>query len=100
MRVWRSCLRVADRPNVRREGRPALLALLPAALPCPSEGCFREGQAVRCPCPLYCRYCGRARSRDAMGHYCKERNCQWQHGYSVCTLHEKRAGRKAGKEKA
>lgn len=39
-----------------------------------------------CPCPLYCKYCGRRRSKDSVGHYCKTRNCQWQHGYRCCTL--------------
>jgi hypothetical protein len=44
-----------------------------------------------CSCPIYCRYCGRKRSRDHVGHYCKTPNCQWQYGYSTCTLHTTRA---------
>lgn len=40
---------------------------------------------MKCGCPLNCRYCGRRRSKDAVGHYCKTNNCQWQHGYSSCT---------------
>lgn len=43
-----------------------------------------------CPCPLYCRYCGSKRRRDSVGHYCPTRNCQWQHGYAGCTVHEKK----------
>lgn len=43
---------------------------------------------LKCPCPLYCRYCLRPRSRDHVGHYCKTPNCQWQHGYSCCTIHD------------
>lgn len=39
---------------------------------------------MKCSCPVRCRYCGRQRSRDAFGHYCKTRNCQWQHGYATC----------------
>lgn len=42
---------------------------------------------VKCPCPIYCRYCGRKRSLDSVGHYCKTPNCQWQHGYETCTRH-------------
>ena len=38
----------------------------------------------KCDCPIYCRYCGRKRSRDSVGHYCKTHNCQWRHGYSEC----------------
>lgn len=44
---------------------------------------------LTCPCPLYCPYCNRPRSRDDTRHYCKTRNCQWQYGYAVCTLHHK-----------
>lgn len=43
-----------------------------------------------CPCPLYCLYCGRPRSRDAVGHYCKTPNCQWQHAYSTCVKRDAR----------
>lgn len=39
-----------------------------------------------CSCPIYCRYCGRRRSRDAVGHYCKTPNCQNAHGYAGCEL--------------
>ncbi len=39
---------------------------------------------MKCGCPSRCLYCGRPRSRDSVGHYCKTRNCQWQHGYSTC----------------
>jgi hypothetical protein len=45
-----------------------------------------KSKPKRCDCPVYCRYCGRKRSRDAVGHYCKTRNCQWEHGYKSCTL--------------
>lgn len=44
---------------------------------------------MKCPCPLHCRYCGRKRSRDPVGHYCKTPNCQWQHGYSTCPVSKK-----------
>ena len=44
----------------------------------------------RCPCPIYCRYCGRRRSLDLVGHYCKTRNCQWQYGYSMCRVPKER----------
>lgn len=43
---------------------------------------------MRCSCPVGCKYCGRRRSRDAVGHYCKTNNCPWRHGYSCCTLHK------------
>lgn len=39
---------------------------------------------MKCDCPIYCPYCGRHRSRDSVGHYCKTENCQWQHGYARC----------------
>lgn len=39
---------------------------------------------MKCKCPLYCKYCGRRRSRDWIGHYCKTENCHWQHGYADC----------------
>lgn len=45
---------------------------------------------MRCPCPLHCRFCGAARRRDPVGHYCPTKNCQYQYGYAECTLHEKR----------
>lgn len=38
----------------------------------------------KCNCPIYCKYCARHRSKDSTGHYCKTRNCQWQHGYPNC----------------
>lgn len=47
---------------------------------------------ARCPCPLYCKYCGARRRRDATGHYCPTRNCQWSTGYYCCTMHTKGAG--------
>lgn len=43
---------------------------------------------MRCPCPIYRKYCGRRRSRDHVGHICHTENCQWQHAFSTCTLHE------------
>lgn len=43
---------------------------------------------MKCSCPEGCKYCGRLRSRDAVGHYCKTRNCPWQHGYAGCTPHK------------
>lgn len=49
-----------------------------------------------CPCPIYCRYCGAKRRRDFIGHKCPTHNCQWQHGYACCTLHEKRAATSTG----
>lgn len=42
--------------------------------------------------PLHCAYCGRLRSRDPVGHYCKTKNCQWQHGYKTCPVQSRRAG--------
>ena len=45
---------------------------------------------MNCLCPLYCRYCGARRSLDSVGHYCKTRNCQWQHGYTTCRLKRER----------
>lgn len=45
---------------------------------------------MKCPCPLHCKYCGGRRGRDNIGHYCKTRNCQWQHGYWICTLHKRK----------
>lgn len=41
---------------------------------------------MKCECPLNCRYCGRRRSQDSVGHYCKTNNCQWRLGYSTCRL--------------
>lgn len=40
----------------------------------------------KCSCPLNCLKCGRSRSRDQVGHYCKTKNCQYQHGYPDCSL--------------
>jgi len=37
-----------------------------------------------CQCPLNCPYCGRRRSKDSIGHYCKTRNCQYSLGYAGC----------------
>ena len=42
--------------------------------------------APKCACPANCKYCGRRRSRDTVGHYCKTKNCQWQHGYKGCLM--------------
>ena len=36
-------------------------------------------------CPYRCKYCGRVRSKDADGHFCKTVNCQWRNGYEGCT---------------
>jgi hypothetical protein len=47
---------------------------------------------MQCSCPVYCKYCGKRRSRDLVGHYCKTKNCQWQHGYSTCVFIIKRRG--------
>jgi hypothetical protein len=44
--------------------------------------------ALKCACPVTCKYCGRRRSRDTVGHYCKTANCQWSLGYPGCTLRE------------
>ncbi len=41
---------------------------------------------MKCECPIYCRYCGRRRSRDHVGLYCKTKNCQWSHGYRTCRV--------------
>lgn len=49
---------------------------------------------MKCECPIYCRYCGRHRSRDHVGHYCKTRNCQWQHGYLTCRLTKEKQPKK------
>jgi hypothetical protein len=46
---------------------------------------------TKCDCPRRCRYCGRARSRDTIGHYCKTKNCPWQHGYSTCRVKDESA---------
>lgn len=40
----------------------------------------------KCSCPIYCPKCGRHRSRDRVGHYCKTRNCQYATGYPACEL--------------
>lgn len=40
-----------------------------------------------CECPARCKYCGAKRRRDIVGHYCPTNNCDWQHGYSTCTLY-------------
>ena len=39
----------------------------------------------KCQCPVRCKYCGRTRSWTVDGHYCKTKNCEWQHGYPGCT---------------
>lgn len=39
---------------------------------------------MKCECPNNCRYCGRRRSKDSVGHYCKTKNCQWEFAYSTC----------------
>jgi len=44
---------------------------------------------MKCACPTRCQFCGARRRRDAVGHYCPTKNCQWQHGYSMCNLHKK-----------
>ena len=49
--------------------------------------------SIKCPCPARCKFCGRRRSRDIVGHYCKTPNCEWQHGYAVCTLHKKKSNK-------
>lgn len=51
---------------------------------------------VPCQCEVYCRYCGRHRSRDLVGHYCKTPNCQNALGYSGCTW-RRAAAREGGK---
>jgi hypothetical protein len=43
---------------------------------------------MKCPCPVRCNYCGAKRRRDPVGHYCPTKNCQWEHGYSTCTLNK------------
>lgn len=40
----------------------------------------------KCDCPIYCQKCGRHRSLDSVGHYCKTPNCQWQYGYPGCVF--------------
>ena len=45
---------------------------------------------MKCNCLVYCKYCGRRRSRDSAGHYCKTKNCQQQHGYKGCALHKQK----------
>lgn len=52
-----------------------------------------HSRASRCNCPIYCKICGRIRSRDADGHYCKTPNCEEQHGYKGCTYSSKKEGR-------
>lgn len=41
-----------------------------------------------CECPVNCKYCGAARRRDTVGHYCPTKNCQWEHGYKGCLLNQ------------
>jgi hypothetical protein len=43
---------------------------------------------AKCPCPVYCKYCGARRVHDPIGHRCPTRNCQWEFGFNTCTLHE------------
>ncbi len=31
----------------------------------------------RCHCPIRCQHCGAILRRDADGHYCPTKNCQW-----------------------
>lgn len=45
---------------------------------------------LTCPCPIYCKFCGAKRARDSIGHRCRTHNCQWEHGFDTCTLHEKK----------
>jgi hypothetical protein len=44
----------------------------------------KSNKRTKCNCPYNCRYCGRVRSKDSIGHYCKTENCQWSQGYSSC----------------
>jgi len=55
------------------------------AHPPPAQGEGRK-RLRKDDCPIYCKYCGRRRSRDAVGHYCKTRNCQWANGFAGCLL--------------
>jgi hypothetical protein len=41
---------------------------------------------AKCECPIYCQKCGRRRSKDSVGHYCKTKNCQWALGYPMCPV--------------
>lgn len=41
---------------------------------------------IYCSCPLYCKYCGRKLSKDAIGHLCHERNCPWEYGVTGCQV--------------
>ena len=43
---------------------------------------------AKCPCPIYCKYCGAHRRRDHVGHYCPTKTCDQHHGFKGCTLHE------------
>lgn len=51
---------------------------------------LRSGNQIKCECPLNCRYCGRRRSKDPVGHYCKTDNCQWKLGFSTCEFRKVR----------
>lgn len=37
-----------------------------------------------CGCPTHCKYDGARLRRDAVGHYCPTRNCQWEFGVPDC----------------
>ena len=53
----------------------------------------------KCDCPIYCRYCGRHRSRDFVGHYCKTPNCQWRLGFPGCQCERKHTEKSTVEEK-
>ena len=56
-----------------------------AKVTCPKCLTFQpKPKKQKCSCPANCRFCGRRRSKDVVGHYCKTQNCQWQFGYSEC----------------
>ena len=38
----------------------------------------------KCNCPIYCRFCGSKLKKDNVGHYCPQKNCQWQYGVDNC----------------
>jgi len=45
---------------------------------------------LKCTCPHRCPKCGRKRSRDEYGHYCKTKGCQYALGYPGCVYGERK----------
>lgn len=49
-----------------------------------------------CDCPAYCKYDGARLRRDATGHYCPTRNCQWEFGVPDCSETKRSRMREGG----